>query len=190
MKKVFLVRHGETAWSLSGQHTGRTDIPLTDHGKKQALSLAPLLKKHSFQKIFVSPLQRAKETYDLLHLSAHAELDEDLYEWDYGLYEGKTSKQIKEIHPNWSLFISGAPGGESVADVGARAGRMLSKIKACQGDVLLFSSGHFLRVLAAKWLEQPPTFGRNLALSTASLSILGYEHHTPALLLWNSTTFS
>jgi broad specificity phosphatase PhoE len=188
--RIFLIRHGETEWTLSGRHTGKTNIPLTENGQKQAYLLTGALKSIPFQKAFVSPLRRAKETFELSKLNVKAEFDEDLVEWDYGQYEGLTSKQIHQSQPGWSIFIQGAPGGESVADVGARANRVLSRLRSFNGNVLVFSSGHFLRVLAARWLDLPPSFGKYLVLSPASISILGFEHNTPAILQWNSTSYS
>ncbi len=189
-KRLFLVRHGETEWTITGQHTGKTDLPLTEQGKNQALAIAKALKGLGLQKAFVSPLQRARETFLLSQLSIPAEFDEDLVEWDYGRYEGLTSKQIHQQNPQWSLFIQGAPEGESVADVGARANRLLQKVKSQTGDVVLFSSGHILRVIASRWLDMPASFGAHLALSPASISILGFEHQAPAILRWNSLPYA
>ena len=185
-RKIYLIRHGETAWTVSKQHTGLTDIPLTEHGRTEAKQLGEKLKHLSFQKILLSPLARAVETCKLANFFQHAEIDPDLVEWNYGDYEGLTHEQIRKQDPNWSIFTKGAPGGESVADVGKRADRVLSKISQISGDVALFSSGHFLRLLAARWLNLPPSEGRLFFLSTASLSILGYERESPVILLWNS----
>lgn len=184
-EKLVLVRHGETLWSASGKHTGLTDIPLTDKGKEEAQRLAPFLQKMSFQKAFVSPLLRARATFDLLHLSIEEEIDPDLREWNYGELEGKTSKEIKAENPSWSIFTHGSLQGESPQDVEQRALRVLAKVEALEGTILLVSSGHFLRSLAAKWLKQPLTFGAQIPLSTASISVLGYEHSNPCLSLWN-----
>lgn len=184
-KKIFLVRHGETDWSLSGQHTGKTDIPLTEKGKEEALRLAPILQKIQITKALISPLKRAHETFNLAGLNVPRELDKDLEEWDYGDYEGLSSKEIAETNPDWSIFINGAPGGESLQDIENRTARVLDKIQSIDGNVALFSSGHILRALAARWLNLPLSFGRQLTLSTGSISILGYEHNLPSLLLWN-----
>ena len=183
--KIFLVRHGETEWSLSGQHTGRTDIPLTDKGKEEAIRLSPMLKKLQITKALVSPLKRAHETYNLANLNIEGDLDKDLEEWHYGDYEGLSSKEIAKTNPDWSLFIHGAPGGESLHDIELRTSRVLQKVHSIEGNVILFSSGHILRALTVRWLGLPLSFGRQLPLLTGSISILGYEHGLPALLLWN-----
>jgi broad specificity phosphatase PhoE len=184
---VYLARHGETAWSLSGQHTGRTDLPLTERGERNARRLGDRLKPLTFARVFTSPLQRAARTCALAGYGAVAVPDPDLMEWDYGAYEGRTTADIRKERPDWRLFRDGCPGGESVADVGTRADRVLGRIRAVAGDVLVFSSGHILRVLAARWLGLDPAGGRLFHLSTASLSILGYEHDLsePFVRLWN-----
>lgn len=187
MQKIILVRHGETEWALNGRHTGHTDITLTDQGERQAKALTPLLKTFSFQQAFVSPLQRAKNTFHLSGLQTEFQLDNDLYEWDYGNYEGLTSPQILEKNPNWSIFTDGAPGGESTKDIELRADRILKKARQYSGDVAFFSSGHILRSIACRFLNLPIELGKHLVLSTASLSILGYDRKNPALLLWNRT---
>ena len=184
-QKVFLIRHGETEWTQSKQHTGRTDIPLTDLGRAQAKLLKTRLEGLHVKKVFCSPLARAKETCELAGFLDHAKMDEDLFEWDYGDYEGKTSKEIHEIDPKWTIFSKGAPNGESIGDVSTRAQRMLGKIIGVEGDVLIFSSGHFLRALGAKWLHLPITDGKLFVLATASISILGYESGTPVFIQWN-----
>ena len=186
-QKVYLIRHGETEWTHSKQHTGLTDIPLTDEGRTQAEWLKRRLSELQFKKVFCSPLVRAKETCEIAGLFDHAEIDEDLVEWDYGKYEGKTMAEIRETDSKWSIFTSGAPDGESIGDVGERAARVISKVRAIQGDVAIFSSGHFSRCLAAKWLHYPISDGKHFILSTASCSILGYERETPAIILWNET---
>lgn len=187
MKKIILIRHGQTEWALKGKHTGKTDIPLTEEGQKQAKDLAQLLKRYPFSKAFVSPLQRAKKTFELCETSTCPTFDPDLKEWDYGQYEGMTTPEIREINPGWSIFSHGAPGGESIQQIEERADRMLEKAKACQEDVAFFSSGHILRAIASRWFGQPVSFGKHLVLSTASLSVLGYERENPALLVWNNT---
>ncbi len=186
---LFLARHGETAWSLSGQHTGLTDLPLTERGERNARQLGDRLKGLSFVRVFTSPLQRAARTCELAGFGGAAEVDRDLLEWDYGKYEGRKTVDIHKERPGWYIFRDGCPDGESPDQIGARADRMVSRVRAVQGDVLLFSSGHFLRVLAARWLGLPPGAGRYFLLSTASLSALGYEHNLsqPAIQLWDDT---
>ena len=186
---VYLARHGETAWSLSGQHTGLTDLPLTQYGEHNARSLGERLKGLTFQTVLTSPLQRATRTCELAGFGDAAEIDHDLVEWNYGQYEGRRTVDIRTQHPGWQLFRDGCPGGESLDEVGARADRVVSRVRASQGDVLLFSSGHFLRVLAARWLGLEPAAGRFFLLSTASLSALGYEHDLsqPVIQLWDDT---
>jgi len=186
---VYLARHGETAWSLSGQHTGFTDLPLTEHGERNARGLLERLRGLTFARVFTSPLQRAHRTCDLAGFGKVAEVDRDLVEWDYGEYEGRRTVEIHTKRPDWQLFRDGCPGGESPAQVGVRADRVVSRVRAVQGNVLLFSSGHFLRVLAARWLGLEPEAGRYFVLSTASLSALGYEHNLsqPVIRLWDDT---
>jgi probable phosphoglycerate mutase len=186
---VYLARHGETAWSLSGQHTGLTDLPLTERGERNARSLGERLKGLRFAEVLSSPLQRAARTCELAGFGAEAVVDRDLLEWDYGQYEGRRSVEILKDRPDWELFRDGCPGGESPDQVGARADRVVSRLRAIEGDVLLFSSGHFLRVLAARWLGLQPGGGRYFLLSTASLSALGYEHNRsqPVIRLWDDT---
>jgi len=184
---IYLARHGETAWSLTGQHTGFTDLPLTERGKRNARGLGERLKGLRFAKVFTSPLTRAARTCELAGFGAVAEVDRDLVEWDYGEYEGRTSAEIFKQRPDWQLFRDGCPGGELPQQVGARADRVVSRVRAVCGDVLIFSSGHFIRVLAARWLGLGPIAGSFLLLSTASLSALSYEHELskPVIRLWN-----
>ena len=185
---VYLARHGETAWTISKQHTGRTDLPLTENGEKNAMKLKDRLAKISFAKVFSSPLQRAKKTCDLAGYASTAIVDPDLYEWDYGDYEGKLTAEIRKDKADWDLFHDGVPHGESAADVGKRADSAIAKIRSTPGNVLVFSSAHFLRVFAARWLGLPPTGGQYFVLGTATLSILGYEHNNPkepVVMLWN-----
>lgn len=185
---VYVARHGETAWSLSGQHTGLTDLPLTPNGEGNAKRLGERLRELTFTKVFTSPLQRASRTCALAGFGAMAEVDVDLVEWNYGQYEGRTSAEIQTERPNWDLFRDGCPGGESPAQVGERAERVMQRIRAVGANVLLFSSGHFIRVLAARWLALGPgSAGRYFLLNTASLSALSYEHSLshPAISLWN-----
>jgi len=187
---IYLARHGETAWSLTGQHTGLTDLPLTERGERNASRLQQRLKGLKFAKVFTSPLQRARRTCELAGFGAVAEIDGDLLEWDYGEYEGKRTAEIRAQRPDWQLFRDGCPGGESPAQVTARANRAVSRLRAVQGDVLLFSSGHFLRVLAVRWLGLGLTaHARSFMLGTASLSALGYEGSLsrPVVRLWNET---
>jgi len=184
---VHLVRHGETAWSVSGQHTGRTDLPLTERGEKRAQAVAQRLRGRHFARVFTSPLQRATRTCEIAGFAAEAELEPDLVEWDYGRYEGRTTREILAERPGWELFRDGCPDGESASQVAARADRVIARARAVDGDVLLFSSGHILRVLAARWLGLDPCVGRCFALGTASSSELGYGHGRaePVIQLWN-----
>ena len=187
---VYLARHGETAWSLSGQHTGLTDLPLTERGERHAKALGERLKGLTFAKVFTSPLQRASRTCELSGFGASAEIDRGLLEWNYGDYEGVRTAEIHAKRPGWFLFRDGCPGGESPEQVGARADGVISRVRAIQGDVLLFASGHILRVLVARWLGLDAAAGRYFLLGTASLSVLGYEHHNrsePVIQLWNDT---
>ena len=184
---IYLARHGETAWSLSGQHTGLTDLPLTERGERNARRLGERLKGMNFLKVYSSPLQRAARTCELAGFGAAAEVDRDLLEWNYGQYEGRLSVEIHAERPDWQLFRDGCPGGETPEQVGLRADRIVNRVRAVPGNVLLFSSGHILRVLAARWLGLEPVAGKYLLLSTASLSGLGYEHDRsqPVIRLWN-----
>jgi len=185
---LYVARHGETAWSLSGQHTGLTDLPLTSNGERNARRLGERLKGMSFAKVFTSPLQRAARTCELAGFGAVAETDPDLVEWNYGQYEGQCSAEIFTERPDWQLFRDGCPGGESPAQVAERADRVVQRVRTVPGNVLLFSSGHFIRVLAARWLALgPEPAGRYFLLTTASLSALGYEHKLsqPVIRLWN-----
>jgi broad specificity phosphatase PhoE len=186
---VYLARHGETAWSLSGRHTGTTDIPLTERGERNARALGDRLQGLAFAKVFTSPLIRAARTCELAGFGAAAEVDRDLCEWDYGAYEGCRTVDIRKESPGWELFRDGCPGGESLAQVGARADRVAARVRAIPGDVLVFSSGHFLRVLAARWLGLEAGAGRYFLLSTAALNELGFEHDMsePVIRLWNDT---
>ena len=184
---VFLARHGETAWSLSGQHTGLTDLPLTERGERNAQSLGRRLRDFTFKKVFTSPLKRAVRTCELAGFGGEAETDRDLLEWNYGQYEGRRTREIQEERPGWQLFRDGCPGGETPDQVGARADRIVARARNVPGNVLLFSSGHFLRVLAARWLGLDAAAGRSFTLDTASLGTLGYEHDQsePVIRLWN-----
>jgi len=187
LPEVYLARHGETTWTITGQHTGRTDIPLTARGEQNALSLRQRLNGVTFAKVLVSPLARARRTCELAGFGDTGEVAPELQEWDYGDYEGRRTADIRQERPGWDLFRDGGPGGESVAAVGARADRAIARLRAVDGHVLVFSHGHFLRVLAARWLGLPAGDARLFVLSTAALSILGYEHtlEEPAIRLWN-----
>jgi broad specificity phosphatase PhoE len=185
---LYVARHGETAWSLSGQHTGLTDLPLTPNGERNARRLGERLKGMTFAKVFTSPLRRAVRTCELAGFGDVAETDPDLVEWNYGQYEGLRSAEILAEHPDWQLFRDGCPRGESPAQVGERADRVVQRVRTVPGNVLLFSSGHFIRVLAARWLAlDPEQAGKYFLLTTASLSALGYEHKLshPVIRLWN-----
>jgi len=173
---IYLVRHGETAWSLTGQHTGLTDLPLTERGKRNARRLGERLAGMAFAKVLTSPLQRAARTCELAGFGAAAEVDRDLVEWNYGQYEGLRTVEIHAKHPDWRLFRDGCPDGELPEQVGVRAEHVVSRVRAIKGDVLIFSSGHFLRVFAACWLGLEPAAGRFFTLNTASVSVLGYEN--------------
>ena len=186
---IYLARHGETAWSVTGQHTGLTDLRLTERGERNALRLGQRLAGSVFAKVFTSPLQRAFRTCELAGFGGVAEVDPDLVEWNYGDYEGLRTAEIHAVRPGWQLFSDGCPNGESPEDVGARADHVVSRVRAFKGDVLIFSSGHFLRVLAARWLGLEPFAGKFFMLDTASLSALSYEHDvsSPAIRFWNDT---
>ena len=185
---VYLARHGETAWSLTGQHTGLTDLPLTERGERNAQRLGERLKGLTFGKVFTSPLRRASRTCELAGFGAVAEVDRDLVEWDYGQYEGRTGAEIRKERPDWQLFRDGCPGGESPKQVATRADRVVARARGVRGDVLIFTSGHFMRVLASRWLGlEPSQNSRYFMLNTASLSAVGYEHELsrPVIRLWN-----
>jgi broad specificity phosphatase PhoE len=184
---IYLARHGETAWSLSGQHTGLTDLLLTQRGERNACALGARLHGMAFDRVFTSPLQRARRTCELAGFASRAETDRNLLEWDYGEYEGRRTPDIHGERPDWQLFRDGCPGGETPDAVGARADRVVTRLRALDGNVLLFSSGHFLRVFAARWLGLDVGIGRCFMLSTASLSAVGYEHNLsePVIRLWD-----
>jgi broad specificity phosphatase PhoE len=186
---LYFVRHGQTEWSLSGRHTGRTDIPLTVQGEDEARALAPRLKPVQFAHVFTSPWQRARRTCELAGLGSQAELEPDLAEWDYGDYEGKRSSDIREGRPNWNVFRHGCPGGETPAQVSDRADRLIARLCALEGNVALFSHGEFGPALAARWIGLQVVEGQHLLLGTASLSILGYSAAHPevrAIAMWNA----
>jgi broad specificity phosphatase PhoE len=186
-QEVVLVRHGETEWSRAGKHTGRTDVPLTDEGREQAVALGAALRGRAFVLVLTSPLSRAAETCRLAALDEVAQDRADLQEWDYGDYEGRTTLEIREERPGWTLWRDGVPGGETAADVGERADRVIAELRATEGDAAVFAHGHLLRVLTARWLGLDPADGGLFALDTASISALGYERETTVIRLWNST---
>jgi broad specificity phosphatase PhoE len=185
-QKVYVVRHGETEWSLSGQHTGVTDIPLTDNGRAVARRLRPVLAEQSFQLVLTSPLRRARETCELAGLGSRAAVEPDLHEWNYGEYEGLTSEQIHDQQPGWMIFRDGCPGGETPKDIGARVDRVIARVRNASGDVALFAHGHVFRVLVARWIGLPPAAGQHFLLDTATLNVLGYYRDSPAVKLWNA----
>jgi broad specificity phosphatase PhoE len=184
--QIFLIRHGETEWSLTGQHTGTTDIPLTENGRRVAKLFEPLSAKESFALVLTSPLERARTTCELAGLGSQAEINRDLMEWNYGEYEGLTSQQIRAKSPEWMLFRDGCPGGESPEQVGARVDRLIARVRAVDGQVALFAHGHILRVLAARWLGFPVAAGSHFMLDTATLSVLSYYRDIPAVKRWNA----
>jgi broad specificity phosphatase PhoE len=182
---VFAIRHGETAWSLTGQHTGTTDIPLTDNGRRLAERMRPVLARNAFELVLCSPMQRARETCELVGLGDKVVIDSDLVEWNYGKYEGLTPKQIDEVAPGWLIFRDGSPGGEAPEQVGARVDRVIARSRAVDGDIALFAHGHVLRVLAARWIGLPAGRGQHFLLDTGTLCVLGYYREIPAVRIWN-----
>jgi broad specificity phosphatase PhoE len=184
---VWLARHGETDWSAAGKHTGRTDIPLNDNGRGAARRLGEVLAGQRFDLVLTSPLERARDTAELAGFGAQAEVDADLREWDYGEYEGVTTSEIRETRPGWTVFDDGCPGGETLAEVAARVDRVIERVRGIDGRVLLFSHGHSLRILAARWIELPPTDGACLVLETATVSVLGWEREVAAIIRWNAS---
>jgi probable phosphoglycerate mutase len=188
MPVVLLVRHGETEWSRSGQHTSRTDLPLLADGERDAEALGRRLAEYSLALVLASPMARARETARLAGLGDAVEISDDLVELGYGDYEGRTTADIRVARPGWDVWADGSPGGEPLADAGARADRVIAQAEAAGGDVALFGHGHMLRIIGARWLGLPPAAARGLALSTASLCILGYERERRVLWLWNDTS--
>ncbi len=186
--KIYLARHGETEWTITGQHTGLSDIPLTAHGEEQARELAPRLAGIQVARVLVSPLQRARRTCDLAGFGARAEVEPGIREWGYGNYEGRTTLQIREERPGWDLFRDGCPGGESIADVAARADGVSARLRSAGQDVLLISHGHFLRIFAVRLLGLAPETARQFLLDTGAVSVVGWNVHdeTPELMLWNA----
>jgi broad specificity phosphatase PhoE len=184
--EIVLVRHGETEWSRSGQHTGRTDVPLTEEGRRQAIAVGAALREWEFALVLTSPLSRALESCRLAGFGDVARIRDELREWDYGEYEGLRTVEVREERPGWTLWSGGVPGGESVAQVGARADRALAELRSVDGDSLVFAHGHILRVLAARWLGLEPVDGRLFALDPATISVLGYERDTAVIRQWNA----
>jgi broad specificity phosphatase PhoE len=182
---VFAIRHGETAWSLNGQHTGKTDIPLTDNGRRLAARMRPVLAANPFGLVLCSPMRRARETCELAGFGDRAIIDSDLVEWNYGKYEGLTLKQIDEVAPGWLIFRDGCPGGEAPEQVSARVDQVIARARAVAGDTALFAHGHLLRVFAARWIGLPARGGQHFLLNTGSLCVLGYYHEIPAVRIWN-----
>ena len=189
LPRIYLVRHGDTAWTVTAQHTGRTDLALNEQGERQARGLAARLTALRFDRILSSPLQRARRTAELAMSGASVEFDDDLMEWDYGAYEGRRTVDIEVERPGWRLFRDGCPSGETLDSVSARADRVVGRIRACGGNVLLFAHREILRILAVRWIGLAPTEGRRLLLATASLSVLGYDHDLtePVIHAWNSS---
>jgi len=183
---LHLVRHGATEWSASGQHTSRTDIALTADGERQARDLVPMLEGLNVAAVLCSPMQRARRTCELAGLSDRAEVDDDLREWNYGDYEGVTTATIRTTVPGWTVWTGTCPGGESIAEVAARADRLIARVRATAGDTIVFAHGHVLRVVAARWCELDPLEGRRFVLDPATLSTLGWERETPAIRRWNT----
>jgi broad specificity phosphatase PhoE len=190
MAELLLARHGETEWSLNGRHTGRTDLPLTDDGRRRAGALTTAVAGRSFALVLTSPLRRAVETCEIAGLGAAAQTRDELREWDYGDYEGLTSDEIHQRRPGWSLWRDGCPNGETAVEVGARADRVIAEVRAADGDAIAFGHGHMLRVVAARWLGLPAEDGGLFALATGSLSALGYEHGEPVIVGWNEVPAS
>jgi probable phosphoglycerate mutase len=186
-QQLWLIRHGETEWSKSGAHTGRTDLPLTEVGRENASAMGGVLAGRRFTLVLTSPMQRARETCRLAGYGDAAEVDPNLCEWDYGDYEGRTTPDIRKEIPDWSLWVAGVPNGETIGQVAGRADAVIKRALQTDGDVALFAHGHILRILAARWVGLPPEVGRFLALSTASLSTLGYERATRVINSWNLT---
>lgn len=183
---VYLVRHGETEWSKLGRHTGRTDVALTEEGRRGAVALAPRLREITFAAVYVSPLVRARETCDLAGFADHAVVDSRLAEWDYGNVEGRTSSEMQSTQPGWTIWNDGPVGGEALSDVATRADEMIDHVRTVDGNVALFAHGHLLRILASRWVGVEPGFARSLALSPATISTLGIERQTPVIRTWNT----
>jgi len=185
-QRIYLIRHGETEWSRTGRHTSTTDLPLTSRGREDALRLRRYLCQLELMHVFTSPMLRARETCKIIGLGLLPDIDSDLAEWNYGDYEGLTTGEIQQQVPGWMVFSNGCPGGETPRDVGRRADQMIAKARAVPGDVAMFSHGHFLRVLTARWLHLSPSNGQHFLLDTATLNVLGYYYHAPAIQIWNA----
>jgi broad specificity phosphatase PhoE len=185
--EIVLVRHGETDWSLSGRHTSRTDVPLTEAGRQRAIAVGEQLREREFALVACSPLLRARQTCELAGFGDRAEIDQDMHEWDYGEYEGLTTQEIRESAPDWSLWRDGCPGGELPDQVAARADRVLARLRAADGDAIAFAHGHILRSIAARWIRLPVAGGCRLALSAGAISALGFERDNEVLTRWNSS---
>jgi broad specificity phosphatase PhoE len=183
-QQIWLIRHGETAWSLTGQHTGRTDLPLLPESESKLLALRPHLSGHSFARVWTSPLQRARKTAELVGFP-NAQLEDDLMEWNYGVYDGKTKEDIRALVPGWTIWTHGVVGGETLDEVAARARKVLDRARAVTGDVALVAHGHILRILASCWVDLPPIAAEHFALSTGAISVLSYENELPVLAQWN-----
>jgi broad specificity phosphatase PhoE len=183
--ELWLIRHGETEWSLSGAHTSRTDIPLTERGKDRAQKIRDYLRGKSFSMVLSSPMQRARETCRIAGFGDVAQIDDDLKEWDYGVYEGRTTKDIQKEIPGWSVWTNPIIGGETMDQVAVRANRVIARAEAKGGNVALFAHAHILRILAAGWIQSPPVMGSRLALGTGAVSTLGFEHETRVITMWN-----
>ena len=191
LPRIYFIRHGETEWSLSGQYTSRTDLPLTAHGEYLARELGLRLREISFARVFISPRQRARRTCELVIPGATPEVEPNLAEWDYGDYEGQHSAAVHKEHPDWNLFRDGCPGGETPSQISTRADRLIAKVRTMEGNIALFSHGHFGRVLAARWIGLPASEARHFTLGTASLSVFDYEHDhadSPVIALWNASS--
>ena len=189
LQRIYLIRHGETAWSLSGQHTGRTDLPLTENGEQDARKLAERLRAMKFTRVFSSPLLRARRTSELAGLAEVAEIEADAVEWDYGDYEGQRPADIRKKQPGWNIFRDGCPHGESPVQIAERADRLIARLRSLAGNIAIFSHGQFGRVMGARWIGLPVSQAQHFLLATASFSILGYEHgraEVPAIVLWNA----
>ncbi|HEX3824956.1 MAG TPA: histidine phosphatase family protein [Mycobacteriales bacterium] len=184
--ELWLARHGETDWSAAGKHTGRTDLPLNDNGRAAARGLATVLAGQHFDLVLTSPLQRARDTCSLAGFGAQSELEPNLQEWDYGDYEGVTTDEIRESRPDWTIFDDGCPGGETLAEVGARADEVIRRVRRTDGRVIAFGHGHILRILAARWIDLAPVEGARLLLGTATVSVLGWERETAVISRWNA----
>lgn len=183
---IYVFRHGETEWSRTGRHTGQTDVPLTERGRRQAEQLRPIFAAIPFERILSSPLSRARETAEIASGGRPVQIRENLHEWDYGEYEGRTTEEIRRLVPGWTIWTHPCPGGETADQVAARADQAIAELAGCTGDCAIVAHGHFLRVLASRWVGEPPTFGRHFILETGTYSALGREHGNKAIAAWNA----